>query len=232
MKNTVRKITYYLIIVQLFHISFFGCRKDDNSEIITDADGNAYKSVEIGSQVWMSKNLKTTRYNDGTDIPYVTDQTEWAALTTPAYCFYANYDVDNKATYGALYNFYTINTGKLCPAGWHVPTTYEWETLTVYLGDVMYAGKALKEAGTAHWHEPNSATNSSGFTALPGGARYGSDFYDLTWNGYWWSKTTYDSVSAYSQMMFYQHEWCSPVKINMGTGASVRCIKDPGWHSL
>jgi uncharacterized protein (TIGR02145 family) len=231
MKNTVRKITCYLIIVQLVLISFFGCRKDDNSEIITDADGNAYRSVEIGYQVWMSKNLETTKYNDGSDIPYVTDQAEWA-LTTPAYCFYANYDVDNKVRYGALYNFYTINTGKLCPAGWHVPTTYEWETLTVYLGDVSHAGKALKEAGTAHWNEPNSATNSSGFTALPGGARYGSNFYDLTWNGYWWSKTTYDSVSSYCQMMFYQYEWCTPVNLNKVVGASVRCIKDPGWHSL
>jgi uncharacterized protein (TIGR02145 family) len=195
--------------------------------MVTDADGNAYRSIEIGSQVWMDKNLKTTKYNDGSDIPYITDQTEWANLTTPGYCWYANYDVDNKATYGGLYNFYTINTGKLCPSGWHVPTTYEWETLTVYFGDVMYAGKALKEAGTAHWLQPNSATNSTGFTALPGGALFPSGFDGLTTSGYWWSKTANDSASAYLWMMFYQYDWCTYTNLNMGIGASVRCIKDP-----
>jgi uncharacterized protein (TIGR02145 family) len=219
-------------VAQLLIICFSGCRKDDDSGIITDADGNAYKSVKIGTQVWMSKNLKTTKYNDGTDIPYVTDQTEWSKIITPAYCWYANYDVDNKATYGALYNFYTINTGKLCPSGWHVPSTYEWETLTVYLGDVMYAGEALKEAGTAHWQEPNSATNTSGFTALPGGARYSTGFNGLTWYGNWWSKTSFDSVSAYSWMMDYQHDWFSYSNLNKVTGASVRCIQDPKYVQI
>lgn len=230
MKNANRNCLCVFFVTALILIFVGGCRKNDKSEKVIDTDGNIYSTVEIGSQVWMAKNLKTTKYNDGSDIPYVTDQAEWGSLKTPAYCWYANYDIQNKATYGALYNFYTVNTGKLCPTGWHVPTSYEWQTVTVYLGDVMIAGKALKEAGTAHWREPNSATNSSGFTALPGGTRLKNDFYDLTWRGYWWSKTVYDSVSANNSTMFYQEDWSSPGFLNMGAGASVRCIKDPGYH--
>ena len=101
---------------------------------VTDIDGNNYKTIQIGTQTWIDGNLKTTRYNDGTVIPNVTDIYAWEALTTPGFCWYDNNEDTNKATYGALYNWFAVNTGKLCPVGWHVPTDAEWTTLTTYLG--------------------------------------------------------------------------------------------------
>ena len=140
------------------------------SNTVTDIDGNVYHTVKIGTQVWMVENLKTTKYNDGTPIPLVTANSSWAILTTPGYCFYNNDANVNKATYGAMYNWYIVNTGKLCPAGWHVPIDAEWTTLTNYLGSENAAGGKLKEFGISHWVTPNDGTtNSSGFTALPAG---------------------------------------------------------------
>ena len=96
---------------------------------VTDIENNNYKTVKIGTQWWMAENLKTTKYNDGTSIPYVTDNWEWYNLTTPAYCWKNNDPEANKNIYGAMYNWYAVNTGKLCPAGWHVSTKPDWETL-------------------------------------------------------------------------------------------------------
>ena len=100
---------------------------DDNS--IKDKDRNVYKTVIIGTQVWMAENLKTTKYKDGTAIPLVTDGNAWAALSTPGYCWYNNDAATYEDTYGVLYNWYTVNTGKLCPTGWHVPSDAEWTTI-------------------------------------------------------------------------------------------------------
>ena len=134
----------------------------------TDIDGNVYHTVTIGTQIWMVENLKTTRYNDGSPIPFVTDSSSWSNLTTPGYCWYNN-DTTNKNTYGALYNWFAVNTGKLAPTGWHVPTDDEWTTLTTYLGGESIAGGKLKETGTTHWRTPNAgATNEIGFTASSG----------------------------------------------------------------
>ena len=118
---------------------------------VTDDDGNVYHSVTIGTQVWMVENLKTTKYNDGTSIPLVTDATDWHNLLTPGYCWNNNDEATYKATYGALYNWYTVNTGNLCPTGWHVPGDAEWTTLTTYLGGEDVAGGKLKEVGITHW---------------------------------------------------------------------------------
>ena len=107
---------------------------------VVDIDGNVYHTVTIGTQVWMVENLKTTKYNDGTAIPLVTDNTAWGALTTPGYCWYNNDSATYKNTYGALYNWYAVNTGKLAPTGWHVPTDSEWTVLTTYLGGQSVAG--------------------------------------------------------------------------------------------
>jgi uncharacterized protein (TIGR02145 family) len=141
---------------------------------VTDYDGNVYPTVRIGTQLWMAKNLRTTRLKFGGTIQIVTDNTAWSNLTTPGYCWYNNDEAANKETYGALYNWYTIATTNLCPAGWHVPTDDDWEVLTTYLGGYNIAGDKLKEAGTAHWANPNTgATNETGFSALPGGSRVG-----------------------------------------------------------
>jgi len=137
---------------------------------VTDIDGNLYNTVVIGTQTWMVENLKVTKFNDGTDIPNVTDETTWNNLNTPAFCWYEN-DVTYKNPYGALYNWYSVNNSKLCPTGWHVATKAEWDALISYLGGVYQAYVKLKEAGSSHWLGTNTGTNSYGFTALPGGYR-------------------------------------------------------------
>jgi uncharacterized protein (TIGR02145 family) len=120
----------------------------------------------------MVENLKTTKYNDGTSIVLVPDYNAWQNADYGAYCFYDNNN-ENKSIYGALYNWNAVNSGKLCPPGWHVPTQAEWETLRNFLGSVATAGAKLKETGTSHWQSPNTgATDEYGFKALPGGERY------------------------------------------------------------
>ncbi len=163
------------------------------SNILTDHDGNVYKTFLIGTQTWMAENLKTTKLNDGTSIPLVIDTTSWSNLATPAYCWYNN-DPDYKNPYGALYNWYTVNTGKLCPTGWHVPSDTEWTMMTNYLGGESLAGGKLKS--TSGWNNPNTgATNETGFTAIPGGNRISSPgalFYGLGDMGCWWTSESID----------------------------------------
>jgi uncharacterized protein (TIGR02145 family) len=186
---------------------------------ISDIEGNVYHIVTIGTQVWMAENLKTTRYSNGTSIPLVTDNSAWGNLTTPGYCWYNNDEATYKNTYGALYNWYTINTGNLCPTGWHVPTDAEWTTLTTYLGGESVAGGKLKETGTAHWTSPNiGATNESGFTALPGGDRiYDGTFYTIGSYGWWWSEG--DARRLRDGNVFRSNS-------DKRDGFSVRCLRD------
>ena len=195
---------------------------------VSDIDGNEYKTIQIGTQEWMAENLKTTKYNDGNSIPNVTGFTAWSDLTTGAYCWLNNNASAYKATYGALYNWFTVNTGKLCPAGWHVPSDAEWTTLTNYLGGTAVAGGKLKETGIAHWKSPNTgAVNSSGFTALPGGIL--SLFNDPDFSGWsgpgsagvWWST----SASIYL-VTFYEDILRSNSIYYKQSGFSVRCLKD------
>lgn len=166
--SLIHVYTASLLVLLLFLLS--GCeKKKEVPEEVLDTDGNIYHTVVIGNQVWIVENLKTTRYNDGTSIPLVTGNTEWINLTTPGYCWYDN-DITNKETYGALYNWYAVQTNKICPAGWHVPSDSEWTALTDFLGGESTAGGKLKEAGTMHWDSPNTgATDESGLTLLPGG---------------------------------------------------------------
>jgi uncharacterized protein (TIGR02145 family) len=192
---------------------------------LTDIDGNVYSTVTIGTQTWMAENLKTTKYNDDTAVPNVTDETEWANLTTGAYCWYDNNASAYKATYGALYNWYAINTGKLCPTGWHVPSDAEWLTLENYLGGEDVAGGKLKEAGTTHWLSPNTgATNETGFTGLPGGFRWdwGTEFWPIGQSGFWWLATEPYAWHLDTGGTIILGVDILPEKI----GASVRCLKN------
>ena len=119
-------------------------RMNQSGATVADIDGNIYNTVKIGNQAWMAENLKTTKYNNGTEIPLIVDKPAWEALMTGGYCWYNNEDV-NKNIYGALYNWYAVNTGNLCPIGWHVPSYNEWDILAAYLGGVDIAGGKLKE---------------------------------------------------------------------------------------
>jgi uncharacterized protein (TIGR02145 family) len=195
--------------------------------VVADADSNYYYSVTIGTQTWMQENLKTTHYRDGTSIPLVTDNTAWKNLTTPGYCWYSNNETPYKTTYGALYNWYIVNSGKICPAGWHVPTNGEWITLTNYLGGESVAGNKLKEAGSLHWGDLNAGTNETGFTGLPGGNRINDGTFSGTGlYGLWWSASASLATTSYYATLYHN----SGSLIRGGNlnvyGLSIRCIKD------
>ncbi|HEY3369663.1 MAG TPA: FISUMP domain-containing protein [Prolixibacteraceae bacterium] len=197
------------------------------SEIVTDIDGNIYHTETIGTQVWMVENLKATKYNDGQSIRNVTDALAWEGLTDGAYCWYNN-NRDYYNLYGALYNWHTVNTGKLAPKGWHVPSDTEWTTLANFLGGESIAGGKLKETGMAHWESPNTgASNSNGFTALPGGNRnYAGIYSSMGDYGWWWSSTETNSDDASIRYIYFDYLSLDSSARNKGVGFSVRCIKD------
>jgi uncharacterized protein (TIGR02145 family) len=198
-------------------------------ETVTDIDGNVYSTVIISNQTWMKENLKVIHYRNGVDIPNITDNSAWCNLTTAAYCDYGN-NPNNSSTYGKLYNWHTVNSGTLCPTGWHIPTDADWTALTNNLSGESVAGGKLKETGTSHWLSPNTgATNSSGFSALPAGVRYGSSdgsFGVLGGGTAWWSSTVIDTWDSWYRSVVFDG-----VSVNRDAGGkpmgfSVRCIKD------
>ncbi len=237
MKCKIKIWIYPLAIMGMVLFFTSSCKKDKNSPLetgtVTDVEGNVYQTVKIGDQWWMAENLKTTKYNDGSAMPLVTDSASWAESSTPAYCWYDN-NVDNKNTYGALYNWFTVNTGKLAPTGWHVPTDAEWTTLTNNLGGQLLGGGKMKstgtiEAGTGLWYSPNTgATNESGLTAIPAGSRSNDGAFSyIGIYGYWWSSSEFESVASYAWFLQLQYG-VSPVfrfPDYKNFGFSVRCVK-------
>ena len=195
---------------------------------VTDIDGNVYHYIVIGTQTWMVENLKTTKYRNGDAISNITSS--WTSLVTGAYSWYSNDAATYKAAYGALYNWYAVaDTRGIAPAGWHVPTDAEWKTLTDYLGGSSVAGGKLKEAGTSHWITPNTgASNSSGFTALPGGNRYYIDgtFRNVGSNGNWWCITASDATNAWNRYLDFNHGNVERYNYGKQLGFSVRCVRD------
>ena len=236
MKKTAQPPVTLLALVAMILIVTTSCKKTDEPEPVTDIDGNEYKTVVIGSQTWFMENLKTTRLNNGTAITNVTNLAEWSNLTAPGFCWYDNNESLYKDSYGALYNWYAVETGKLCPQGWHVPSDDEWQQLVMFLdpaaasgfGESAVAGGKLKEKGTAHWLTPNEgATNESGFSALPGGVRLNThDFLDNGKFGFWWSGTEYSDPLSWNIDMGYNYAIFYRYKSYKTTGESVRCLKD------
>lgn len=218
------KIIPFMFLGLLFLIT---CEKENGKP--TDGDGNVYDTVIIGIQVWIKENLKTTKYNNGVSIPLVTDNAEWSAKTSAAYCWYNN-NPDYKDGYGALYNWYTVNSKLLCPIGWHVPTEEEWTTLINNLGGEDFAGGKLKESGVTHWVAPNfGATNETGFTAIPGGARNQNDgtFYSIGYTGSWWiSSSEYNENSGWRLDIQHITGGAYIKALSKKAGFSVRCIKN------
>lgn len=196
--------------------------------IVSDEDGNSYNTIIIGSQCWMVENLKTSKLSDGSDILLVTNNNDWEDLTEPGYCWYNNDSATYGSVYGALYNWFTVETGDLCPDGWHVPTNNDLITLSSFLGGDTISGGKMKEQGTTHWASPNTgATNESGFTALPGGYRYiDGTFYVVTHNFSLWSSTEYNSDSAWNGYIHYYEKSFGRTHKVKNDGFSVRCIKD------
>jgi uncharacterized protein (TIGR02145 family) len=215
----------------------FNTLKDHVFGSTNDVEGNMYKTIQIGSQVWFAENLKTTKYNDGSAITNVTDYYQWINLIAPAYCWYMNY-IGYKDTLGALYNWYSVNTGKLCPAGWHVPTDDEWHSLIVCLDpaatnnpiESYTAGAKMKVTGNYYWiFYPSEATNESGFSALGAGMRIDVSMLGDAYRGFlgaWWSSTELDGSYSWGRAMNSQYSRVDRSTYLKWYGLSVRCIKD------
>ncbi len=200
--------------------------------ILLDVTGRSYPVIQIGSQVWMGSNLKTWKFNDGTLIPSWSNPNIWDTLVIPAMIWYDN-NAWMDTTFGCLYNWYAANTGKLAPAGWHVPTDFEWTTLVNYLGGSDVAGGLMKSTGilgtgNGLWTTPNlGATNSSGFTGLPGGDRgHDGNYYDLNGFGSFWTSTENDANTAWYRLLSYNNTAARRINESKKFGFSVRCIKD------
>lgn len=199
---------------------------------VKDIDGNIYTIVTIDNQEWMVENLRTTNYNDGTAIPLVKDNSAWKNTyrkEDPAYCWYDNNYVTYGNTFGALYNWHAVKTGKLCPKGWHVSTDAEWTDLIDFLGGAEKAGDQLKEKGTKNWQSPNTgANNNSGFTAMPGGIRsaLNGHFLHIGSIGSWWTATQH--LDRYAWQITMGSSISNTVRNTSSweNGYSVRCVKD------
>jgi uncharacterized protein (TIGR02145 family) len=193
-----------------------------------DIDGNHYSPVRICSQVWMKENLNVTHYRNGDTIPQAVDSAAWLSATDGVWCYYNN-DSSTAQTYGRIYNWHAVKDPRgLAPSGWHIASDSEWITLSNCLGGDSVSGGALKESDTSHWHSPNTlATNSSNFTALPGGVRTdAAQFVFFGFYGYWWTSTEVDAVRARRCYLGYNHGRLSRGRYNKVFGHAVRCIKD------
>ncbi len=207
---------------------------------IQDIEGNIYKTVKIGDQIWMAENLRTTKYKDGSSISLVTNNSSWAGMTTGAYCWYNNDPGSYKYLYGALYNWYAGASAKLCPTGWHVPSDDEWHELILKLDpnaqlvmgptnkESYIAGGILKEVGLDHWASPNyGAVDEVDFTGLPGGYRsFQGPYSSLSVQGIWWTTNAYGTNHGWAR---YVENHSSSVTRDIGYknfGNSIRCVKD------
>ncbi|MDQ3110870.1 MAG: fibrobacter succinogenes major paralogous domain-containing protein [Bacteroidota bacterium] len=228
-------------------IFLFGCKKDEPvtpvhtpfvyTDSVADIDGNYYHTVTIGSQVWMAENLRTTRYQNGDTILFLSYSGAWSNFNNPGYCFYNN-DSAAENIYGKLYNYRAVNDARnICPVGWHIPTYGEWQGLRASLLDSV--GEKLREYGAKHWFPPNDrATDVFGFAALPGGSRDASgDYYDVRYKAFFWSSSYYiPSSSSFPEAWAMQlYDAADPTlslsvaeqdHFDYDNGFSVRCIKD------
>lgn len=228
--------------VKAYASNRFGIAYGEEIGFVIDIDGNIYRIVTIGTQDWITQNLKTTRLNDGTPMTNVTDPYEWGStwgstyqypVANGFYCWYEN-DITNKNIYGALYNWVAVKTGKLCPIGWHVPSKEEYLTLIEFVGGIDIGGGKLKETGTSHWKSPNTgATDEYGLTALPGGYRegyhfpfYDEDFLGISEVGVWWTSTLTESGRPYFVGLSYDYQDAGMETASGMWGGSIRCIKD------
>ncbi|MBN2612219.1 MAG: fibrobacter succinogenes major paralogous domain-containing protein [Bacteroidales bacterium] len=235
-------------VLDIDSITFYAVAMPIDTTIVKDIEGNVYKTVVIGEQTWMAENLRATKLNDGTELPRVTEGSDWYKLRTPAYCYWDNDSINYHNVFGPLYNWYTVNTGKLCPAGWHIPTDEEWTVMQNFLIANGYnfdgattgnnISKALADtilwtASTVEGAIGNTDfpefRNKSGFSALPGGYRNeGGNFIRALVRGYWWTSTPYseDPESSWYRELRYD---TTDVFVNVAKqwmGFSVRCIKD------
>ncbi|MBK8243038.1 MAG: fibrobacter succinogenes major paralogous domain-containing protein [Saprospiraceae bacterium] len=188
---------------------------------VNDAENNLYDIVTIGTQCWLMSNL-----NIETGIPKITDPMEWASATTPAWCYYNN-DPANGPRYRKLYNWYAVNSGNLCPQGWHIPSMAEWETLFKHLKNDSLASIALRKIDPL-WSGTIHASNESGFSALPAGRRQanGSFIFEGTETDFWSSDESSLAGSAKAITLKGSFDGISRIDWGKNHGFSCRCIKN------
>jgi uncharacterized protein (TIGR02145 family) len=192
-----------------------------------------FETVTIGNQVWTKNNLEVDHYQNGDSIPEVRDSTQWKNLKTGAWCYYSNnLGLPQKFNLGKLYNWYAVKDPRgLAPKGYHIPSEQEWKTLTDFLGGESVAGSKMKAAGNTIWDFPNKdATNSSGFSGLPGGCM-GQGAFSYSFNGifgigFWWSSTEKDDANAFYRDLDGMWPECYSDTRTKDYGYSVRCVKD------
>ena len=202
---------------------------DLNYGTVTDVELNIYQTIRIGDKIWMAENLRTTRFNNGSEIWLIADKNTWSTTYgEPAYSWYNNSQDTYKPVYGALYNWGVVESGMVCPTGWHVSTRDEFNALLAYLGGQPGNGGELKEVGLSHWAPPNTgATNGSGWTGVPGGLidMYGT-FSAHGLDGYWWSSTIDYPGYAFYGTLEYNSALFTVKSTHMQSGMSIRCVKD------
>ena len=230
-----------IIVLSLYFLLSISSLKAQTLEngTVTDIDGNIYRTIVIANYEWMAENLKTTSYNNKIKIPNITDSVAWTGLSNGAYCWYKN-DESSAKIYGALYNWYAVNTGRLCPDGWRVPTDEEWKFLegsvdTRYgIGDSVWsksggrgndAGQRLKKI--SGWSSGGNGSDDFGFSALPGGERCSKGRYFIAGrSGFWWSSTGYGESGAWYRNIIYSLEDIYRNTHPKWMGFSVRCLRD------
>ena len=244
----MKKLIHYFFLYLLILLTFSGCKKEEESPappetgVVTDVDGNIYKTVKIGNQWWMAENLKTTKYANGLSIQTVSNNTDWSNANQGIYCSYDDKQ-DNLKTYGRLYNWFAINdSNKLAPVGWHIPTDLEWKILEKELGmsesevsDLGWRGtnegEKLKIEAPLGWSvvSPIWGNNSSCFSAIAGACRLFNGTYGdpgLFATGFWWSASEYNSDEAYYRHLDKKNANVFRSYTYKNYGFSVRCVKD------
>jgi uncharacterized protein (TIGR02145 family) len=224
------------IVLGIIVLLPFSCKDDltNTTVFIGNDDDTTFHtaSVTIGTQVWMTKNLRVLRYPNTFRIKTTTPATlNISGEVAPKYQWPYDGDETNVDTYGRLYTWYAISDPRnLCPRGWHVPTDEDWTILVNFLEEKLNPGGHLKETGTAHWETPNAgATNATDFTALPGGYRFAYGmFRDIYISGFWWSSSESSDTTAYGWGLSFDNSRITRFNFSKNDGLSVRCIKDKG----
>ncbi len=250
--TTTKKLLFFtFVLIGAMLITMNSCKKDDISpSTLIDIDGNVYKTVKIGNQLWMAENLRTTRYDDGTSIPTGHSASQWMSLTTGAYSVYPHSlieDINTEAevlqTYGALYNWYAVETGKLCPPGWRVPADEEMKVLEGTADSAYEVGHSiwdteqwrgtdvgLKLKTQSGWEYNGNGSDDFGFSAIPAGLRLLSidieNFQLVGYYCYFWTSTEEDSNHAWSRRIYFGHGGIARRFHDKRIGYSVRCLRD------
>lgn len=250
MKMRNKSSIYRISVIAFLVLIMYSCEKDNDYEVnltndqtssvfnpnltygtMTDQDGNIYKTIHINGQTWMAENLRTTKYRNGDMVPQIMDNSIWSSVSEGAFCNYENTEnIDTIATYGRLYNWYTVSDSRnLAPEGWHVATNSEWELLTLLLGGNDIAGSKLKEIGDSHWYATDeSVTNESGLTIMPSGTRDPSKgtFCCMGTYGFYWSGTQADDSYAWTMKLYRTPYHSERMPSHMNYGYAIRCVKD------